>query len=77
VPDAGQQAATTPIRFLRLADVCHLTGLARSSVYEHMAAGTFPKPVPLSARAVGWIEHEIAAWQLDRISARNRKRTRT
>lgn len=38
------------------------TGLSRSTIYAMMAAGSFPKPIPLGLRAVGWAESEIAAW---------------
>lgn len=38
------------------------TGRSRSSIYADMAAGTFPKPVKIGPRAVGWIESEISDW---------------
>ena len=38
------------------------TGLSRSTIYLMMAQGAFPKPIPLGARAVGWVESEIDAW---------------
>ena len=38
------------------------TGLSRSTIYLMMAQGAFPKPIPLGARAVGWIESEIDTW---------------
>jgi prophage regulatory protein len=57
---------------LRRADVERATGLPRSTIYELMARGTFPKPIRLSARAVGWLEAEILAWQKDRLAERDR-----
>jgi len=45
------------------------TGLSRSTIYQRIGAGTFPKPVNLGARAVGWLESEIDGWltaQIDR-----------
>jgi prophage regulatory protein len=59
-------------RFLRRQEVEHVTGLGRSTIYDKMAAGEFPKPVPISSGAVGWLESEIAAWQEKRIAARDR-----
>jgi prophage regulatory protein len=50
-------------RILRLPKVEELTGRKRSAIYEDIAAGTFPAPVPLGPRAVGWLEDEIADWQ--------------
>jgi prophage regulatory protein len=58
---------------LRRSEVERATGLPRSTIYEMMDNGKFPKPVPLGARSVGWIEAEIIAWQKDRISRRDKK----
>ena len=38
------------------------TGLSRSTIYLRVAEGTFPKPISLGARAVGWIDAEVEAW---------------
>ncbi|MBK1720071.1 helix-turn-helix transcriptional regulator [Thiocystis violacea] len=47
------------------------TGLSRSTLYAKMRRDpkrprdfdpTFPTPIPLGAKAVGWIESEIDAW---------------
>jgi prophage regulatory protein len=27
-----------------------------------MSSGSFPKPIPLGVRAVGWAESDISAW---------------
>ena len=60
--------------FLRRRVVEERTGLSRSSIYDLIAAGEFPRPVPLGRRTVGWIETEIANWQARRILERDRKR---
>lgn len=49
-------------RLLRRNDVERLTGLKRSTIYENMAKGLFPKPIKIGIRMVGWLEHEIEAW---------------
>ena len=49
-------------RLIRLKEVQHRVGLSRSTIYRFMAEGTFPKPVHLGQRSVGWIEHEIDDW---------------
>ena len=46
------------------------TGLSRSTIYEKMKNGTFPKPIKLGPRAVGWLETEVDAWISERISQR-------
>jgi prophage regulatory protein len=52
---------------LRLPDVKRLTGLSRSSIYSAIKAGTFPRPVELGARAVGWISNQIEDWIANRV----------
>ena len=56
---------------LRRPEVERLTGLRRSSLYALIAAGKFPRPIPLSEKSVGWLESEIAEWQKVRIAARD------
>ncbi len=59
-------------RILRRREVENVTGKPRSSIYAGIAAGTFPKPIPLGEKAVGWLEDEIIQWQKDRIAERDR-----
>lgn len=47
---------------LRLPEVMARCGLARTSIYRRVAAGTFPPPVALGPRAVGWREADVLAW---------------
>lgn len=49
-------------RILRRPEVQTRTGLSRSTIYDAMARGEFPKPIKLGLRAVGWSEAEITAW---------------
>ena len=46
---------------LRLPAVKARTGLSRSTIYQRVREGSFPRPVNLGKRAVGWVESEIAA----------------
>lgn len=57
-------------RFLRLPEVKYLSGYCRTSIYEKIKAGKFPKPYPLGARAVGWLSEDIEDWVESRIKAR-------
>jgi len=50
------------LAILRRKQVEARTGLSRSTIYDRIKAGTFPAPVSLGAKAVGWIESEIDAW---------------
>lgn len=54
---------------LRLPAVKERTGLSRSTIYLRVAQGTFPKPVSLGGRAVGWLAGEIQHWLERRIEA--------
>ncbi|PCJ87454.1 MAG: AlpA family transcriptional regulator [Thiotrichaceae bacterium] len=47
---------------LRLPTVKERTGLSRSTIYLKVSNGTFPSPISLGERAVGWIEEEIQIW---------------
>ncbi len=59
------------MRIIRLKDVIDSTGLARSTIYKHIGEGTFPKPVSLGDRCVGWVESEVHDWILARIEERD------
>lgn len=59
------------MRIIRLKDVIDSTGLARSTIYKYIGEGSFPKPVSLGARCVGWVEGEVHDWILARIEARD------
>ncbi len=51
-----------PLRILRRKEVESRVGLRRSTIYQRVAEGTFPPPVNLGVRAVGWVEAEIDQW---------------
>lgn len=56
------QQLQTALAILRRHQVEALTGLSRSAIYALMARGQFPKPVKLTAKAVGWRSDVIEAW---------------
>ena len=63
---------TGPIeRIYRRPDLPAGTGLSIPYINELVAAGQFPKPIKLGARASGWLESEVLAWQKARIAARD------
>jgi len=64
-------ASTQPLTILRRKQVEARTGLSRSSIYARLRHNpkrpgdydpTFPRPVSVGAKAVGWLEHELEAW---------------
>jgi len=54
---------------IRLPAVVNLVALSRSTVYSLIKNNAFPKPVKLSARAVGWRQSDIEAWLQSRAIA--------
>lgn len=65
-------ATPTPaLRFVRMGEAVKKTGLSKSSIYDLMAQGRFPKTIPLGGRTVAFIESELDAWMAERIAARS------
>ena len=56
------QAPTPNECALRLPQVCKMTGLRRSMIYQMQAEKRFPQRIKLTERAVGWLEREV--WDL-------------
>lgn len=63
---------TIPESVLRLPKTENRTGLKRSTIYLGIAKGTFPKPIKLGSRAVGWLESDIDEWLKQRIQQSGR-----
>jgi prophage regulatory protein len=57
-----EQDVKKPKRVIRLPETELRTGLKKSTIYEFIANGSFPKPINLGSRAVGWLEEEIDQW---------------
>jgi prophage regulatory protein len=57
------------VRFLRLKEVLAICGKSRSSVYDAIKKGDFPKPVKLSGRSSAWIKSEVEQWAVECIRA--------
>lgn len=61
------------MKIIRLKDVINQTGLSRSTLYDRIAQGEFPRSVSLGGNTVGWVESEVSAWIEARIIERNNK----
>jgi prophage regulatory protein len=61
--------AEPELRIIRLPAVADKVGLKRSQIYVLERAGKFPRRVPISDRATGWLEHEIDDFIRARIAA--------
>lgn len=53
--------------FLRRKQVARRAGLSRSTIYQYIKDGVFPKAVPLGPRAVGWLESDVSDWIAGRV----------
>lgn len=49
-------------KVIRRKEVEERIGLACSTIYAMMSQGTFPRPLKLGHRAVGWLESDIQVW---------------
>jgi len=50
---------TLPTRVIRLKEVLHLTSISESTIRRKIKKSTFPLPIKISDRAIGWYENEI------------------
>ena len=62
------QAGHESCVLLRLPAVLKARGRSRSSHYQDIKDGLFPRPVALGRHAVGWPEHEVATVNSARIA---------
>lgn len=51
-----------PRRIYRLPDVLALVGISRSTLYNRIAIGEFPKPHKIGPRLNGWDSIEVHDW---------------
>lgn len=56
---------------LKLPAVMQITTLSQSSISRYVKSGTFPKPVKLGDRAVGWVCAEVHEWMKSKIALRD------
>ena len=61
---------------LRRPKVSEATGDSRSTLYLKIKDGTFPPPVSLGARSVGWPSYEINAINAARIAGKSKDEIR-
>ena len=58
-------------KILRQRAVSAKTQLGKSAIYDKIQKGEFPAPIPLGARAVGWVEAEVDHWIEGQIAKRD------
>lgn len=52
---------------IRLPEVRQRVGLARTTIYNMVNAGTFPQPIKLGKRAVAWSSRAVDQWIADQL----------
>ncbi|OXI76718.1 AlpA family phage regulatory protein [Burkholderia sp. MS389] len=55
------QLSTTPERLLRLPTVIGMVGLGKTTIYDMMKNGSFPRPRRVRNLSL-WVESEIQKW---------------
>ena len=49
-------------KLIKLHEVKRITSLSRSTIYQAIIDGRFPKPFKTGARGVAWLEQEVLDW---------------
>ena len=57
------------MQFYRLNKIKEITGLSRSSIYQMMDRGLFPRSINIGSRAIAWTDASIQDWIESRINA--------
>lgn len=65
---------TYELRVLRIQQVAEKLSIGKSTIYDWLNEqsprydSTFPKPIKLNAKSIGWLSSEIDAWLLNRVN---------
>ncbi|WP_186100875.1 helix-turn-helix transcriptional regulator [Burkholderia gladioli] len=57
-------------KVLRLIGVLDTVGVKKTTLYRWIREGTFPAPVQLGTRSVGWLATDVQQWVESRQSTR-------
>lgn len=58
-------------QLLDTAEVCRVVGLSRQEIWRRRRDGSFPEPVRLGGRRVGYSASELQAWMKARLDERD------
>ncbi|MGY3603652.1 MULTISPECIES: helix-turn-helix transcriptional regulator [unclassified Bradyrhizobium] len=56
-------APNTPRKMLGVRQVLAIVPFSRTTLYQEMGAGRFPKAREIAPRRVAWYEDDVVAWQ--------------
>lgn len=68
-PADGGTPSNRPPELWRIETTCQRTGLSKSTLYQLMKRGDFPRSVPLIGKTVAWDSREVESWIKARIDA--------
>jgi prophage regulatory protein len=70
-PDPAGQKLADKLRVIRHNQVCQKLGISSAKLFDMVAKGQFLKPFTLipGGRAVGFLEHDVDQWILERKAA--------
>ncbi|MGE0109156.1 MAG: helix-turn-helix transcriptional regulator [Bdellovibrionales bacterium] len=54
-------------KILRKPEVLERIGVKKSTIYDWIGKGLFPRPINLGTRAVGWLESDVEAFIAKRV----------
>ena len=63
------EKSTNMEKLLRLPQVLNTVGISKSTLYQLVARGDFPKPIKIGQRTSAWPESAIRQWIEQRIAA--------
>ena len=61
-PTSPREAAPADNDMLDMHDVVRITGLSKSTIKRRVQGSSFPKPLHLSPRRIGWRAASVRAW---------------
>ena len=67
LPESAPQRA----RFLRMSEVEQIVGLNKRTIQRMVKEESFPAPVRLHERSIGFVESEVDAWMDNKIEDRS------
>ncbi|MCW9715828.1 helix-turn-helix transcriptional regulator [Avibacterium avium] len=57
-------------RFISLDEVITRTSLSKSTIYNYMRGGKFPKSITIASNRVVWLESEVDSWIEEKLRRR-------
>jgi prophage regulatory protein len=68
----GESTGYPTEKLIKLAELCKLLDMSRSTIYKMKMEGRFPEPIKVGYRAVRWRLSDIRTWQDSRSSVEGR-----